>query len=88
MVKPEFYIEQYPRLVSVIDEVLTQLDAGPLDTTRHEYVKTILKVALLTAEENYIRACEEAESESGDGPPGAAAPARCSGGNTTRDFKL
>lgn len=87
MVKPEFYIEQYPRLVSVIDEVLTQLDAGPLDAARHEYVKTILKVALLTAEENYIRACEEAESESGDGLPGAAAPARCSDGNTTRDFK-
>ena len=63
MVKPEFYIEQYPRLVSVIDEVLTQLDAGTLDAARHEYVKTILKVALLTAEENYIRASQETEPE-------------------------
>lgn len=63
MVKSEFYIEQYPRLVSVIDEVLTHLDAGPLDATRHEYVKTILQVALFSAEENYIRASQEAEPE-------------------------
>lgn len=63
MVKPEFYIEQYPRLVSVIDEVLTQLDAGPLDATRHEYVKTILQVALLTAEENYIQACRSSSQD-------------------------
>lgn len=63
MVKPEFYIEQYPRLVSVIDEAITQLDALPLDYVRYEYLRTILRVTLLTAEENYILACEEEESE-------------------------
>ena len=63
MVKPEFYIEQYPRLVSVIDEAITQLDALPLDYVRYEYLRTILRVALLTAEKNYILACEEEESE-------------------------
>ena len=71
MVKPEFYIEQYPRLVSVIDEAITQLDALPLDYVRYEYLRTILRVALLTAEENYILACEEEESE-------IIAPTRCS----------
>lgn len=63
MVKPEFYIEQYPRLVTVIDETITQLDALPLDYVRYEYLRTILRVAFLTAEENYILACEEEESE-------------------------
>ena len=52
MVKPEFYIEQYPRLVTVIDETITQLDALPLDYVRYE-----------RREENYILACEEEESE-------------------------
>lgn len=63
MVIPEFYIEQYPRLVSVIDEAITQLDALPLDYVRYEYLRTILRVALLTVEENYILAGEEEESE-------------------------
>ena len=53
MVNPEFYVGQYSRLVSVIDEAIAQLDAG-----RYDYVKTILNIALLTAEKSYIRASE------------------------------
>lgn len=58
MVKPEFYIEQYPRIISVIDEAITGLDTG-----HYEYVKTILKVALLSAEGNYIQACEDSSQD-------------------------
>ena len=47
MVKPEFYIEQYPRLVTVIDETITQLDALPLDYVRYEYLRTILRLSLI-----------------------------------------